>query len=166
MIGHGHHGINGDDRARIASGFEGTAGLSNGANDCTGIASFVDQLVANADGVDSAPVTVNCTGDRLALLLDLSDIVNAEEEFYVAILGGCKNTGDLIAVGTVQTNDFVAANFAEIGSDLLRCLAAVIGVVGRVRYARLESRSRGCRASRIWRALVRLRRLVLDRSRS
>lgn len=165
VIRHGHHGIDGDNRARITSALEGTAGLSNSANDCTGIRSFVDQLVAHADGVDSAPVTVNCAGDCFALLLDLSDIKNAEEQFYVAVFGSCENTGDLVTIGTVQTNDLVAADFAKVRGDLLRCLAAVISIVRRVGYARGKSRSRGDRTSCIWRAFVRLRLLVWDRCR-
>ena len=54
----------------------------------------------------------------MALALDLGDVEDADEERDPFALCGSKNVGNLVAVGTIESDDFVTADLGKVASYL------------------------------------------------
>lgn len=77
---HGHHGVDRDDRAVVAGGFENGFGLADSTGDLTnGSATVIDQFVADADGIDNAPISFHSADNSLTFALYLVDIEDAQK---------------------------------------------------------------------------------------
>ena len=147
VVLHGHHGVDGDDGAVVSGGLEELAGLVDGGGDLVdGGFAVVDELVADADGVDAGPVAVDGVDEGLGLGGDFVDVEDAGEELDGLAFGGGQHVADLRAVGPVEPEHLVAGDFGEVLADLRGAFAGVVGVVGRVGDAVAEAGSLGrCR---------------------
>ena len=77
---HSHHGVDGDNRAVVAGGFENGFGLADSTCDLTNrSAAVVDQFIADADSIDNAPISIYSTDDGLAFALYLVNIEDAQK---------------------------------------------------------------------------------------
>ena len=71
VVFHGDHGVDGDDGAAVAGGFEGGAGGGDGGGYLAcGCFAAVYELVAYVDGVYEGPVAFDGGGDCLDFALD------------------------------------------------------------------------------------------------
>ena len=74
-----------------------------------GCGAGVYELVADVDSVYEGPVVVDGGGDDLDFAGDGGDVEDAEEEVDGAV--GCgDDVGDLVTVGAVEADYFVAGN--------------------------------------------------------
>ena len=74
-----------------------------------GCGAAIYELVADVDAVYDGPVAVDGGGDDLDFALDGVDVEDAEEEVDSAV--GCgDDVGDLVAVGAVEADYFVAGD--------------------------------------------------------
>ena len=144
VVFHGDHGVDSDDGAVVSGGFEERAGLGDGGGDLVdGGFAVVDELVADADGVDAGPVAVDGVDEGLGFGGDFVDVEDAGEELDGLAFGGGQYIADLRAVGPVEAENLVAGYFGQVLADLGRAFAAVVGVVGRVGDAIAEAGSLG-----------------------
>ena len=103
-----------------------------------GCGAAVYKFVADGDGVYEGPIVVESGGDDLDFGWDGGDVEDAEEEVDGAV--GCgEDVGDLVAVGAVEADYFVAGDVGEVGGDLGGGFAGVVGVVGTVAYGGAEA---------------------------
>ena len=143
-FGMGHDSIKGVDRhdiALVACSLELGARSAYGVDDGTdhGGALLVDDLVADADGLDVTPVAIHRLDEQSYFSVDLMDIVDAREDLHAFRLRRLADGGHLVAVGTIDTDEAVAFDLRKVGAHLSLTLAGVIGVVGRVH----DSQARG-----------------------
>lgn len=150
---HGDEGVNGHNVSVVASSLQNTTGSADGSNDSRGGSALVDELVANADGVDHVPVALRSVDDGLGLGGTVGDIVDSDKKLHVLRLGGSHDVLDLAAVGAVKTNHAIAGDLLEVALHLICALAAAIVVVRRVRET--EARSAASAARAWWRRLGR-----------
>jgi len=119
VVLHGNHRVNGDNRATVAGAFEDAADLADGASDLPNRGStIVDELVAYADGVDNTPISLDSVDECLAFALHLMDVKDAQEEGNPFALDGRKDVGNLVAVRSVKSDDFIASDLRKITSYL------------------------------------------------
>jgi len=137
---HGNSSVDSDDLARVTSGAESSSGSRDDTCDKLGSNnSVVDNLVTNRDGVDSGPVVLGLV-DEIRDLLGVFGTLNVEEtseDLQVVLLARGENKRDLVAVGTVETDEVVAVtvgrsvghDLCEIAVDLvLRLAVTAVGV--------------------------------------
>jgi len=130
---HGNHRVNCDDRAIVAGSFEDAAGLANGASDLPNRGSTsVDELVAYADSVDDTPISFDSVDECLGFALHLIDMENAYEEGNPFALYGSKYVGNLVAVRTVDSDEFITSDLRKVDGYLRRCFASIVTIVGGV----------------------------------
>ena len=134
VISHSDHSVDGDDGAGVACLFESGASGGDGGDDLGGgCGAAVYEFVADGYAIYECPVAVEGGGDGLDFALDGGDVEDAEEEVDGAV--GCGNyVGDLVAVGAIEADYFVAGDVGEVGCDLRGGFAGVVGVVGTVAY--------------------------------
>lgn len=131
----GNESVDSDDVDRVghACSRESSAGSADGCdNGLGGGRARVDKLVTDRDGVNVVPSTVlcvDCADNRLNLRLDCGDVVDASHDLHALGGGGGKDVGDLVAVHTVDTDDIVARESINFGSDVRGSLAANVTVL-------------------------------------
>ena len=144
VVLHGDHGVDGNDGAVVSGVFEELAGLSDGSGDLVdGGFAVVDELVADADGIDARPVAVDGVDEGLGLGGDFVDVEDAGEELDGLAFGGGQHVADLRAVGPVKAEHLITRYFREVLADLGSALAGVVGIVGRVGDTVAEAGSLG-----------------------
>lgn len=105
---HGDHGVDRHDGAAVSGALEGAAHLADGRGDLADRGpARVDELVADADGLDDAPVAAHGADDGLAFVGDLGNVEDAEEQCNAFALDGCNHVGHLVAVRAIQPDDRV-----------------------------------------------------------
>lgn len=141
---HSNKSVDSDDAARVASSLESGSGRSDLASDVTGSdLATVDHLVTDRNGIKSGPVTVGGIRHELELLgerIGIPDVVDTGKKLEIVVVGGAENSGDLVAVGTVDTDKGPVVTVAlservdlgEVAVDIILGLAAVVSVVRRV----------------------------------
>ncbi|KAG9527085.1 cell wall glucanase, partial [Aureobasidium melanogenum] len=127
---HGNKSVNSNDLARVAGSGKSRSGrVDTVTNLRGGKLAVVDDLVTDGDGGDSGPVTTEVVGDG----------INTNEHLQVVLLTSGVDSGDLVAVDAVSTNEVVAVAVAlsvghdlgEVAADLvLRLAVTAVGVRG------------------------------------
>ena len=133
VLGHGVPGIDGDDLTSVACSAEEATGDTNGGDDFgNGSTAVVDELVADADGVEAGPVAGGKGDDFGDLRGSLGDVVDTGEELHALGLSSGTNGVELVAVDTVHADHGVSIEGLKIRVDLALRLAGTVCVVGRV----------------------------------
>lgn len=138
---HSDESVDSNDGASVAGTVENTSGLVDQTLDVLGSdLALVNDLVTNGDGVESGPVTVGGGGEDVELLREgrgLPDVVNTSEDLQVVLLTDVEDSRDLVAVGTVDTDEVIGvAVVLSVGHDLgevavdivLRLAVTAVGV--------------------------------------
>ena len=101
----GVEGVDGDDGARVACGFElGLCGRDGGDYGRGGGCAGVDLLVADGDGGDVGPVACDGGDQGRGFGRGLGDVEDAREDLEVVHFGGGQDGRDLVAVGAVNAD--------------------------------------------------------------
>lgn len=132
---HGDKGVDSDHRTRVASGIEDRTGRVDSGDDGRDTSTSVDELVADGNGVNGAPVTLDGGDDLVGLGLDRVDVEDTDKQLHTLGSGGGLDRVDLVTVGAIDTNHSVAVDLGKVGSDLILRLAGSIIVVWRVHDA-------------------------------
>ena len=137
-------GVHCNDLAIVAGGFEKRAcGVDGGDDFIDSASSAVDYLIADGDGVDGVPVVLRSVDDKLDLAGDVGDIPHACEELHVPSRSGGQDVGDLVTIGTIDTERAIVREGVHVGLDLISSLARAVRVVWGIR----QSVARGASAS-------------------
>lgn len=116
----------------------------------------VDNLIANADSVERAPVAIGSGDNGRNLRVESVEVEDAGKELQAVGLGSRENCSDLVAVGTVDPHHRVLLDIRDaikVSGDLLGRFAVSIGQVRRVgesislglgNSGRIGSRRGGC----------------------
>ena len=133
VLGHGVPGIDGDDLTSVASSAEEATGDPDGSDDFrNGSTAVVDELVADADGVEAVPVAGSEGDDLGDLRSSLGDVVDTGEELHTLGLSSGTDGVELVAVDTIHADHGVSIEGLKVGVDLALRLAGTVCVVGRV----------------------------------
>lgn len=136
VVDDGNESVDSDDVTLVLAGEAGLGGVNGSLDIANAVLAVVDTLVTDRDGVDDAPVTTGVVLDGGLELSDLAlNILNVEEtskDLPALALGGANDGTSLVAVGAVHADHAVAIESSEILADLVRGLAGLVRVVGRV----------------------------------
>lgn len=125
--------VDSDNLASVTSSFEKCASCTNGSNDGRSRSSTgVDELIADRDSVEAAPVAIGRRNDSCNLRAERAQIIDASEQFHTLGLGSSEDSCYLVAISTIGSDQGVASDRLKVSSDLRLSLARAIRVVWRV----------------------------------
>jgi len=150
---YGNKGVDTDDGAGVSdirAAETLTAGIDDAGKVARTLPSKVDNLIADRNGVNGVPVSVDVLDKGLQLFERPVHVPDTGHDLDSVGLRSGDNVLDLAAVHTVETDGAVILEQGNVGGHLFRGLAAVVGVVGRVDDSRLAATSGRVGSRHVW----------------
>ena len=72
---------------------------------------------------------VDGAGNRLGFLVNVVDVEDPQEKFHVLILGSSNDVGNLVAVGSIEADDFEPLDYGKIRLHLGKGFAGVVRII-------------------------------------
>lgn len=126
-------GVDCDDGAVVSCCAESSTGRVHGFDDLGGRSlATVDELVADADGIENGPVAVGGLDDGLETGGEVLEIVDTGKDTETTLAGGIHNRLGLVTVDAVDADERVALELIKVVVDLLLVATLAVRAIGRV----------------------------------